>query len=434
MAEMSDRTPPKVFVGRDDELGLLDMAVRGVQRGEAGHTVVIQGMPGAGKTALLHEYGSRMLTSDASSGLVVPVPLRPGDLDMPPLAMVKLIDQRLRDHGPLGTWKRRAKQAAVPSRAVGDVLVAAATKKTIGDFMPTSDAPESFDLALNEYAVSQFGAKKTTFLLMLDEAQSVADTNRARAYLSALHLGMGGVKVALACFGLPNTTERLRELGLSRLASGHVKTLGVLSDDEADETVRKTLELAFTDFTFDQGPFDERERSRWIGTATNAILEDSANFPHHLANGCKELGRIVLAEGIACKPPVDRLRELCNERRTEYYDARLEPWNNHLTALAYGFGKAAGGWSSVSDVEEAITLADEYGRPVEQKTAIDVVNGLHNASLIEVRSGACRPAVPSMETYFRELRYDNNRNIVALQEWLSQSNQREDPTGAAGCC
>ena len=427
MAEMSDRAPPKVFVGRDDELGLLDTAVRGVRRGEAGHTVVIQGMPGAGKTALLHEYCSRILTSDASSGLVVPVPLRPGDLDMPPLAMVKLIDQRLRDHGAQGTWKRRARQAAVASRVVGDVLVAAATKKTIGDFMPTSGAPESFDLALDEYAVSQFGAKKTTFLLMLDEAQSVADTNRVRAYLSALHLGMGGVKVALACFGLPNTAERLRELGLSRLASGHVKTLGVLSDDEAEETVRKTLELAFTDFTFDQGPFDERERSRWIETATNAILEDSANFPHHLANGCKELARIVLAEGIA-QPPVDRLRELCNERRTEYYDARLEPWSNHITALAYGFGKAAGagGWSSVSDVEEAITLADEYGRPVEPKTAMDVVNGLHDANLIEVRSGACRPAVPSLETYFHELRHDNNRNIVALREWLSQSNQQAD--------
>ena len=416
MADVSDRTPPAVFVGREDEIALLDAAVRGVRRGDVGHTVVVQGLPGAGKTALLHEYGSRVLASDASDGLVVPVPLGPEDLDMPPLAMVKTIDQSFLDPDAQATWRRRINQVLAKGMVVGDMVVSAMTKKTIGDFTPTADAPESFGLALNEYAAFRFGAKSTTFLLLLDEAQSLPDTNRARAYLSALHRGIGGgVKVVLACFGLSNTTERLRGLGLSRLASDHVRTLDALSNDEAKETVRKTLEIALADFTFDHGSSDERERSQWIGTATNAILKDSANFPHHLANGCKELGRILLAEGISREPPVSRLREMCSKRRSEYYDARLAPWRNHITALAYGFGEAAAGWSSVADVVNAIMAADEYGMPVQRQTAIAALEGLRAASLIEVSKGACRPMVPSMGSYFRELRAgDGQDNAVAM--------------------
>ena len=76
------------------------------------------GSAGAGKTALLHEYGSRILASDASSGLVVPVPLGPEDLDMPPLAMVRTIDQSFLDHDAQGTWRRRINRVLAKGMAV----------------------------------------------------------------------------------------------------------------------------------------------------------------------------------------------------------------------------------------------------------------------------------------------------------------------------
>ena len=319
-----------------------------------------------------------------------------------------------------------ANRAAAAGGIAVNVLVASMTKKPFKDFTPASSAPDSFDLALNEYATFRFGAKKATFLLLLDEAQNILDTPRARSYLSTLHMGMDGVKVALACFGLADTTKRLDELGLSRLASGHVRTLGMLSNDESERTVRKTLERGLAKFTFHYGPFDEDERTKWIGTATNAILEASANFPHHLANGCKALGRILLHDGVLREPPVDRLQEMCSERRREYYDARLESWSNHKTALAYGFGTSGNSCrANVEDVEKALMAVDEYGKPVPPEEASSVVLGLHDKGLIEVKGGECRLVVPSMATYFREIRSDDTKPIVkTLQAALSTSNQQ----------
>ena len=413
MAEKTDRSSPTAFVGREDEIALLNAAVRGSRLGEAGHTVVVQGLPGVGKTAILHEYASRVWSTDFNGERVVPVPLPPGELDVSPMGLVRLIDLSIPDED------MRAKIAA---KMGANMLAAWVTKKTFADFKPSSDAPDSFLVALKEYAAFQFEKKPTTFLLLVDDAQDIPVTSRTRSLLSAAHLGLGSgnVNVALACFGLSNTTEHLAEdLGLSRLASDYVRTLGVLSDDEAKRTVRKTLELGLKHFTF-----DEEERNQWITAATSAILEDSANFPHHLANGCRALGRILLNEGISREPLVDRLREKCGEYRREYYDARLKRWQDHTTALAYGFGTGDGSGASVANVRKALMVADEIGNPVERDKANDVVIGLRDAGLIEIKGGMCRLLVPSMATHFREIRSDDDMPVAkTIQDALSSSEQ-----------
>ena len=101
LAHSSDRTSPAVFVGRKSEFELLDNAVRGAQRGEAGHTTVIQGVPGAGKTSLLREYAARLLAErDDSGSYVIPVPLQHEHLDAPPEAVVAEIDRQFRQFEP----------------------------------------------------------------------------------------------------------------------------------------------------------------------------------------------------------------------------------------------------------------------------------------------------------------------------------------------
>lgn len=307
LAEIGDRAAPVVFAGRAAEFALLESAVRGVQRGENGRTVVVQGVPGVGKTALRDEFAARSLARDANDGkAVMPVKLNASSLGFKPIAIVEQVDRAFR---------------ALDS----------------SDWWAASRAPDSLGVVLDDYVGERLGRRGSTIALLVDEAQNLQDTPTVRAHLEELHNdGAGETPMMLVCFGLGNTVDRLTDLGLSRLASGHVRTIGVLSNEEARQAVVGTLEDALAGHTF-----DERERSNWINDAANVILEDSGNFPHHLTNGCSALAQAVLLDGIDAAPPVSVVRERSRDYRQEYYEARLRPWSRYETAWPAPSWKAA---------------------------------------------------------------------------------------------
>ena len=272
LAESSDRASPAVFAGREGEFKLLDLAVRGTQRGEAGHTVVIRGVPGAGKTALLREYAVRLLAAgDATEHPIIPVPLRPGGLDSPPAALLQEIDRQFREFaaaGAAGEWGGAMNRMVDSASLAGNALFAAFTKRDFNEFKASARAPDSLPVAFDDYVAFRFDRRDSTILLLVDEAQNLSDTARVRDNLDALHGGVcGRAQVMLACFGLANTTDRLHELGLSLLANGHARSIGALSSEGAKRTVTGTLEIALADFTFDDGPVGAVRRARWIAAA-----------------------------------------------------------------------------------------------------------------------------------------------------------------------
>ena len=112
----------------------------------------------------------------------------------------------------------------------------------------------------------------------------------------------------------------------------------------------------------------------------------------------------MLSEGIDDTPPANKLRDRCREHKREYYDARLTPWADHMTALAHAFGVEHDGWTKVGDVKRAIEAADEYGDSVDDKTATRVIKELRDNGYVEVRQGACRPALPSLTSHFQDMR------------------------------
>ena len=419
LANSSDRASPTVFAGREREFALLNEAVKGVQRGESGHTVVVQGVPGSGKTALLHEYAIRLLAANAGEGKpVIPVPLHSATMNASPAAIVEEIDRRFREMGASNNWRRRMNQAVSGASLIGNALFAAFTRKNISEFRPSARSPNSLAIALEDYVVFRFGRRESTIVLLVDEAQNLHDTIQVRDYLEALHAGItGNTQVLLACFGLANTVERLRELGLSRLATGHARSIGTLSREEAKQVVAGTVETAFADV-----PFDTAWRSKWIGAAVDAILAESGDFPHHLTNGCAALAELVLREGIGDAPPANQLRDRCREHKREYYDARLHAWANHMTALAYAFGVERNGWTKVGDIKRAIMAADEFGDPVEAKAASKAIRELRAHGYVEVSQGVCRPVLPSLAAHFHELRRvssSDNEVVLAVRAALS---------------
>ena len=417
LAESSDRASPAVFAGREDEFKLLDLAVRGTQRGEAGHTVVIHGVPGAGKTALLREYAIRTLAAgDQTERPVIPVPLRPGDLDNPPLALLQQVDRQFQEFEASGEWGGTINRLVGNASLVGNALFAAFTKRNFDEFKASAKAPNSLPIAFDDYVAFRFDRRDSTILLMVDEAQNLIDTPRVRDHLDALHGGVyGRTQVMLACFGLANTTDRLRELGLSRLASGHVRSIGALSDEDAKRTVTGTLELALADFPFGESASGKDQRSRWIDAAAATILAECANFPHHLANGCRALAQTVLDEGIGDVPPTRELRELCRAYKREYYDARLHPWARHKTALSYAFAGGQEGWTPIEDIVRALQASDDFGRPVDEETATTVIEELCANGYVEQGMGVFRPVLPSLTSHFEEMKRNAPSSSKAVQ-------------------
>ena len=403
LATTADRTSPAVFAGRNDEFRLLDGAAQRVAEGQRGHTVVIEGVPGAGKTALLDEYAARLMAADAkASRPVVPVPLRPGDLDNPPGAIIQEVARQFSEFEASKEWGRSVNRIVGGASLVANTLFAHFTRKAFAEFKPSARAPNSLPVALDEYVSSRLGRRDSTVLLLVDEAQNLSDTPHVRHNLDALHGGVRGrAQVMLACFGLTNTADRLRELGLSRLARGHLRTIGPLSAEDAKHTVQGTLELALADHPFDHGSIDRM--AQWIGAAVDAILAESGNFPHHLANGCHALAEILLNEGIGDVPPVEKLRGLCRDHKREYYEARLRPWFDHTVALAHAFGRDPGAWTPYSDVKRALIASDNTGERVDASEASRIVKELRTCGYIEGNGGSCRPALPSLADHFKDM-------------------------------
>ena len=144
LAKASDRTSPTVFAGRGDEVRLLNNAVDGVQHDESGHTVVIQGVPGAGKTSLLNEYAARLLAANSESErLVVPVPLQPAAVNQPPLAIIHEIDRAFSLLEKSNEWRRAKNRAFSGASFVGHALFTAMTRKRLDDFRPSARSPTS---------------------------------------------------------------------------------------------------------------------------------------------------------------------------------------------------------------------------------------------------------------------------------------------------
>ena len=428
LAKTSDRTAPTVFAGREGEFALLDDAVQGVQNGEKGHTVAVQGVPGAGKTALLNEYATRLLAANADAERpVIPVPLQSGVLNTPPAAIVEEIDRRFREWGASHAssgWNRIANRAVDGTTLLGNALFAAVTRKNIRDFIPSARAPDSLPIALEDYIAFRFDRRKCTVVLLVDEAQNLHDTPRVRDHLEVLHGGITGeTQVLLVCFGLANTAARLAELGLSRLASGHARSIGVLSNEDAQRVVAGTLEVALASHTFAAGSPDEAKRTKWTGEAAAAILAESGNFPQHLTNGCRALAELVLAEGIAASPPVAKLRHRCREHKREYYAARLQPWSRHSMALAHAFAGRRGGWTPVDDIVAALMASDNRGRPVAEEVALAVLDGLCATGFVEQGVGSLRPLLPSLSSYFQAVRQDaalDNKVVRAVRAALPE--------------
>ena len=379
-----DRATPPVFVGRAVELASLHQTVAAAKSGAEGITAVVQGPPGAGKSALCNQFEQE---ARAASGDDAPV-------------VVVAVDCRFFDRTPVSMVRELAATALLRR---GPSLELAAM---------SLDESSSLGTTLDTFAEKMWPAA-ITLVLSIDEMQSMEDTPLVRRNLREIHSKRFRTNIAIVGFGLQDTAARLRRLGLSRLGSHQVETLGCMSGADASRLVDETfdhLRLASENEDWrgyaNALGFGADDWTSWRNAARAVILEESVDFPHHLVNGIRAVCRMVLAGelGYPGEEQLASLRQQCRESKKTYYAARLEPLANHTMALAAALRKAnADGEVDAAVVLNALEESDNNGRRTDDNTAAEVLNGLLGSGLLTNRGTTMVGVeIPSLTRYLAD--------------------------------
>ena len=409
-----DRDVPPVFVGRDDELRFLRDTVEAVKSGARGVTAVVQGVQGAGKSALCAQVEKELQVSAADEAPVVVVSKECDFYNRSPVSMVK----ELAAEAPVRLDRlRRLPGFEKAEDHIGKALGVATALLKRGSSLDLAmqamnlDESSSLGAALDAFAERMWPAG-IALILAIDEAQGMEDTPQVRSNLRAIHGKRFATDIAILAFGLQDTAARLRELGLSRLASGQIRPLGQMTSADSARLVDRTLDhlgLSAEDEAWclyaQECGFSTHDWTTWRNAAKALILEESADFPHHLVNGIRAACQVVLAGGPLHpgERELDTLRQACRRSKEEYYWARLEPFADHTAALAAALSTADDAGEVNRDVVlRALETCDNNGRPVDGDVALTVLKGLIDQGLL-ARKGMFRVAVeiPSLTSYLK---------------------------------
>ena len=286
-SEPSDRERAAFFVGRAGEIEdierALARALRHAQAGQrsAGATRLIQGAPGAGKSALLAHLEEKWTQAGPRAPHVLPVYLE--DLTEPDCIA------------------RTIAACLDPCRAQL--------------FPPTETRSGSVGASGFSALIQMFPPDRweRPLCLLVDEVQNL-ESGQA-GVIRRLHEGVGGLPIVPVLAGLANSPHVLAKRGISRLSVGTVHMLGRLEPGQSAESVKMMLERFRVEAA-------EVEAARWV-----ALLEElSDRWPQHLRNGMRALANGLLASG-GVLASVDEKAVLAGaeERRLDSYRARRSP-------------------------------------------------------------------------------------------------------------
>ena len=302
--EDKDRGKAVIFVGREAELshvqGCINRLLRRRDESAPGSdlTTVIQGAPGAGKSALLEKIAEDWPLDGAGEGKPAAIRLAASALKLP---MVELLE-------------------VVSCQVSGNTGI----KRTLARFFSSISvnvagmAGVTFGLDPSQLT----GKSMTPVILLFDEIQSVLigsdlqpQSNLAQN-IRLLHTGEHNAPVFPIYGGLANSADLLRSAGLTRLAMESELTLPGFSDAEMDELMTR-----FVDEYLSSARPSSSTLERW----GYALRRDSQGWPMHCRNFlialCKEIkARDWRPEEV----DLDAVRMRAQQLRFRYYAQRMQ--------------------------------------------------------------------------------------------------------------
>ncbi len=341
------RQAAPAFVGRQDVLELIRdncrVAMRAIGRNEpaAGLTIVLQGAPGAGKTAVLTHLEKEW---DGKKDRPHILPVDQISLEDPETAALEII--RKIDPSKAKDYRQKVVTNTGARICLGGLGAEGSTTRA------TDPEAASFSI-LKEVLPPQDW--KQPLCILVDEIQNVGKIHEK--VLTALHLGTHRLPIVPIYAGLANSTDALAAVGLSRLQIGNVRTLGALAGEEVRSCVKQML----VNCRIDLGAgYAVRCLSDWI-------VERSEGWPQHVRTEAAALfWALGPAKGAIQDIDIDAMTDRAFKYRNESYEARqsTEMANaDHLVAAVMKELPADGGLrrSNVLDfIEKKIASAPDH--------------------------------------------------------------------------
>ncbi len=434
----SDRTTPPVFVGRKGELATLALALErtaSAERPPRGMFRVVQGLPGAGKTALCERFLESIDGQHVGGRRTFGVKLHPGVLSRPPLELAMQITEEL-PVGALGKHFRNV--VSTGSQVVGP-------RKSIFEMTNANHGlsrDSDLTACLNVYAERHWG-ENVAIALAFDEMQACPATKESVAALGVLHEALHKARIAVFCFGLHNTAEHLREnLQLSRLAKAAEVPLGPLEGDEGRQVVERTLDAlgvstnasAWRRYIAARG-VDASAWDDWRRRLVDEVEARAGGFPHHLVAGLLAACEAIRANRHQYGPAEDLLPTILDaleKTKATFYEQRLgRELETHVAALgafckdALRRGERGATRAFLLDLFEA---GDDDGEEVDREEARRLLAIADGRGVLCKRTRARAgtffelPAVPSMAAYlaaeFDAMAQGGNETALALAKRL----------------
>lgn len=318
-----DRNRARFFVGREAQIRDIEQvcadAFAGFRAGRplAGTTRLIQGAPGAGKTALLSHIAGAAERRERGRSSAWRRFLRKADENEPqpsvlfvdvgdlghPARLVLCIAERLDP-------KKARKMRQTRNRNIGVQAGTGGLGASGGETVATAPPYAGF---------AELGALfppkdwPGPLCLMVDEVQTLQAEQAP--VLQSLHLATAGLPIVPVLAGLANARDVLARCGISRLNEDGVHTLGRLEAGEPAEAVRRMLDAYRADIAgTDAGRWAER------------LEEHSDRWPQHLQNAMRSLAEeLVEAKGTLAEVDETAVFARARERRLQAYRARRSP-------------------------------------------------------------------------------------------------------------
>ena len=312
-----DRNRARFFVGREAQIRDIEQvcadAFAGFRAGRplAGTTRLIQGAPGAGKTALLSHMDDVFSSAREPGGLWSRLFGRAPNRSTQPMtlliertALANPADAALRIAECLDSGRAQQLRQTL-GRSVGANVGAA-----IGATVATAPSPPSFAELRRLFPPQDW---KRPLCLMVDEVQNLESDEVGT--LENLHLATAGLPIVPVLAGLANARDVLARRGISRLNEDGVHTLGRLETGEPAEAVQRMLNA----YGVETAGVDAE---RWAAH----LEEHSDGWPQHLQNAMRSLAEALFeANGVLAAVDEAAVSAGSLEHRMRAYRARRSP-------------------------------------------------------------------------------------------------------------